>query len=168
MRIWLLYLSVALLLAGCATSGERAATPRFLHQVPAGTLLSLEKPVQFPAGNLRVYFQDGKLYQNAGILGFLGVNRYRAHCALELRQKPAADLELTPRQFRMDKVEWDVTYVMLDTSEFRTQWRLSGGDPVPYAFVCHKAGHAAYEPPLSLEEIDQVVGEYFRLQSGAN
>ncbi|GAB4294105.1 MAG: hypothetical protein Kow0096_10080 [Thiohalomonadaceae bacterium] len=168
MRIWRLTLSVLLLLAGCATSGERAATLRFLHQVPAGTLLSLERTVQFPAGSLRVYFQDGKLYQNAGILGFLGVNRYRAYCALELRQKPAADLELTPRQFRMDKVEWDVTYVGLDTSEFRTQWRLSGGDPAPYAFACYKTGNAAYEAPLSLKEIDRVVGEYFRLQSRAD
>lgn len=165
---WLMCLSVVLLLAGCAVPGDRAAAPRFLHQVPGGTLLSLERPVQFIAGSLRVYFQDGKSYQNAGTLGFLGVNRYRAYCALELQQKPAADLELTPRQFRMDKVAWDVTYVMMDTSEFRTHWRLSGGDPAPYAFVCYKTGNAAYESPLSLEEIDLVVGDYFRLRSHTN
>jgi hypothetical protein len=162
MRTWLLL--CPLLLSGCATTASDHP-PRFLHQVPAGTLLSLERPLQFRAGVLRVYFQDGQIHRGFGFFGSDGINRYRAYCALELQQKPDADLELTPREFRLAHVTWDVTYVMNDTSEFRTQWRLDGSDePQAYAFVCYKNANAAHEPPLSLEEIDQVVGDYFRLK----
>lgn len=163
MRTWLRLLPLSLLLAGCAGMATQE-TPRFLHEVPAGTLLSLERPVQFRAGVLRVYFQDGQLHHGFGFFGYKGVNRYRAHCALELNRKPDADFDLTPREFRLARVLWDVTYLMMDTSEFRTQWRLGGGgEPQAYAFVCYKTGNAAYESPLSLEEIDHVVGDYFRL-----
>jgi hypothetical protein len=162
MRIRLLLLS--LLLAGCAGTGIDHA-PRYLHQVPAGTLLSLERPVQFLPGVLRVYFQDGQIHRGFGFFGSDGINRYRAYCALELQQKPTAALELSPREFRLAHVTRDVTYVMNDTSEFRTQWRLAGTDePQAYAFVCYKSANAAHEPPLSLEEIDQVVGDFFRLK----
>lgn len=165
MRIWLPLLLLPSLLTGCAGPTERQ-TPRFLHQVPAGTVLALERELTFKAGEIRVYFQDGQLHQRFGFFGRGGVNRYRAHCMLELKQAPDTALNLSPRDFQLRSVRWDVTYLMMDTSEFRTQWRLTdGGEPSVHAFTCIKTGNAAYEPHLTLEEIDRVVGNYFRLKA---
>lgn len=163
MRVCLPLLSLPLLLAACATSGER--TPRFLHEVPAGTVLALERPVPFAAGQWRAYFQDGRLYSGYGIFGRGGVNRYRAHCILELSREPDADRTLSVREYRLAAVRWDVTYLAMDDSEFRTQWRLAGGgEPQAHSFACYKIGNAAFERHLTLEEIDRVVGDYFRLK----
>jgi hypothetical protein len=164
MRIFLSLLT-SLLLAGCAATAPQQ-TPRYLHQVPVGTLLSLERSLAFQDGATRVYLQDGQVHKGFGFFGYGGVNRYRAHCMLELAHRPTADLTLSPREFRLATVRWDVTYQQSDTSEFRTEWRLTdGGEPRVHAFTCIKAGNAAYEPPLTLQEIDQVVGDYFRLKS---
>lgn len=164
MRLCLLILT--LLLTACAGGPERPA-PQFLHQVPAGTRLSLERPLPFKDGSLRVFLQDGQLYYGYGFFGRGGVSIYRAYCMLELKDKPSGDMTLTPREFRLGAVSWDVTYSIRDMSDFRTEWRLDGGgEPRIHAFVCRKTGNAAYEPPLTLEEIDRVVGDYFRLKPG--
>lgn len=164
MRVWRLILPLFLLLAGCAGPASQPA-PRFLHEVPVGTLLSLERQLPFKAGTIRVYLQDGRLHQGFGFFGHGGVNRYRPYCMLELNQKPASDLVLEAREYRMEAVRWDITYQMMDTSEFRTEWRLSGGgEPQAYAFTCFKADNAAFESHLTLQEIDHAVGEYFRLK----
>ncbi len=163
MRIWLLILP--LLVAGCAATDQHRP-PRFLHQVPPGTLLAVERPLHFKAGSLRVYLQDGQLYYGYGFFGRGGVSIYRPYCMLELKQKPSGDLTLPVREFRLDSVRWDVTYQIRDISEFRTEWRLEGGgEPRIHAFVCVKTGNAAHEPHLTLDEIDDVVGDYFRLKA---
>jgi len=165
MRPWLLFFPFSLLLAACAGTPAQHA-PRYLHEVPAGTLLALERPLPFKAGNIRVYLQDGQVHHGFGFFGHGGVNRYRTHCLLELRRKPPADFSLEAREYRLEAVHWDVTYLMLDTSEFRTEWRLGGGgEPQAYAFTCFKTGNAAFEAPLSLPEIDHAVGDYFRLKA---
>ncbi len=161
----LLILILILLLTGCAGTAERQ-TPHYIHEVSPGTLLSLERSLPFKAGSLRVFLQDGQVHHGFGFFGHGGVNRYRAHCVLELKQKTVADMELVAREYRLTAVQWDVTYLMLDSSEFRTEWRLSGGgEPAAHAFVCRKIGNAAYERHLTLEEIDHVVGDYFRLKA---
>lgn len=166
MRYLLPILPIALLLTGCAGTAT-LHTPHFLHQVPAGTLLALERPLHFKAGTIRVYLQDGQPYHSHGFFGYSGINRYRVHCMLELRHKPSTDFTLSARDYRLDAVRWETTYLMADTSEFRTEWRLSGGgEPQAYTFTCSKADNAAFEPHLTLEEIDHAVGDYFRLKHG--
>lgn len=167
MRTWLLLFPLSLLLVACAGTAPQQA-PRFLHEVPVGTLLSLERALPFKAGVIRVYFQDGQVHHGFGFFGHGGVNRYRTHCMLELSHKPSTDFSLAPREYRLDTVRWDVTYLMLDTSEFRTEWRLSGGgEPQAHAFTCFKTGNAAFEPHLTLQEIDHAVGDYLRLKAAA-
>ncbi|MFA5627273.1 MAG: hypothetical protein WCX90_01225 [Thiohalomonadaceae bacterium] len=150
-------------LTGCAITDTSTKTPVFLHEVPAGTLLALERTVNFAPDSMRVYFQNGEVYSQPGILILQGVNRYRPYCVLVLRDKSATERKLTPRQYRLDRVNWDVSYMVMDVSEFRTEWLITGEDPEPHSFVCYKRGNAAYEQALSLKEIDRTVGSYFKL-----
>jgi len=137
----------------------------FLHQVPAGTRLSLEKKIVFPPDSARAYFQNGEIFSQSGLTLFHGINPYRPYCILTLREAATEEFALSPRRFHMQSVNRDVSYEAMDTSIFRTQWMLRGGKPEPHAFTCYKKGSAAYERPLSLREIDRAVGGWFRLQS---
>lgn len=161
MRFLLILLS--LLLTACATTVQ---TPIYLYQVPRGTVLSLERPLTFKAGTTSVYLQDGKLFSQMAIVwNYGGVNRYLPYCALELRRKVGQTQTLSPRKFVITGVKWDSTFEnMFDLSMFRTQWRLSGGgEPQALTFTCYRMGTASHDSPIRLDEVDGIVGDYFRL-----
>ena len=151
-----------LLLTACATTGP---TPRFLHEVPKGTVLSLERPLPFRANSVRVYLQNGKVYPRLAILmNYGGANQYQPYCALELQRAPASALTLSPRKFVIVNADWDTTYEFFDKSIFRTRWRLSsGGTPQALYFTCYRLGSESHDTPIRLEEVDSIVGDYFRL-----
>lgn len=151
------------ILAGCATSPGQ---PRYLHEVPLGTILSLEKELPFEADSVRVYLQGGKVYaRRALILSYGGASVYQPLCTLELREKLASTLSLSPREYTIEAVKREATYQSFGTSEFRTQWRLNGGgEPQALYFTCYRLGREATDPPITLEEIDRAVGGYFRLK----
>jgi len=166
MRSSIIAIICATTLVACAA---RVDKPRYLHEVPMGTLLSLERELPFEADSLRVYLQDGKVYtRRALILDYGGASNYKPLCTLELREKLDTALTLTPRDYSIVGVKRDTTYQSFGISEFRTQWRLSGGE-VPQAlyFTCFRLGREASEPPITLEEIDRAVGGYFRLKPAA-
>lgn len=165
MPIRLLSSAILFFLVACTNPHTRESLPKDLHDIPAGTTLSLEKTLHFAKGSLRVFFQDGEPHAGQGLTLLQGINRYRPHCVLELRTAPQDGQTLSPRTFNMERVKREVTYEDIDISIFSTVWMLSGGEPKPHSFACFKAGNAAYEKPLTLREIDRVVGSYFQLMA---
>jgi len=160
MRI--LPLGLMLLLTACAATGP---TPGFLHTVPKGTLLSLERPLPFKANSARVYLQNGKVYPRlAVVMGYGGANRYQPYCTLELQHISTSALTLSPRKFVIVATNWDTTYEFFDKSMFRTRWRLSGGgSPQALYFACYRLGSESHDTAIRLNEVDSIVGDYFRL-----
>lgn len=158
----LLPLLSLLFLAACAATAQR---PQYLHDVPEGTVLSLERPLPFQADSLHVYLQNGKVYpQLAVIMDHGGANRSLPYCTLELRDKPTSALTLTPRQYVITGVTWDSTYTFFGNSLYRTRWQLSGGgQPAAMYFTCYRLDSASQGVPIKLTEVDSIVGDYFRL-----
>lgn len=156
-----------LAMVGCASKGTApgSSAPLFLHEVPVGMHLSLERSVKFEPGSLRIYLQNGEVHHGFGFFGRGGVDRYRTYCTLVLGDSLKETDTLTPREFTIESFQQDTTYLLNELSEFRTEWRLSSeNSPKPWAFTCYKVGNAAYEGPIKMREIDVVVGDYLRIK----
>jgi len=85
----------ALFLSACATAtpgGSPAETsPDFL--VPVGSTLVLHQPLQIPAWQDQVYFQDGQT------MSWRGVNIYIPYCTLKMQTKKETAQSIRPDTF---------------------------------------------------------------------
>lgn len=165
-KLTLIIVGVAMLV-GCADAGTHQV-PRYLHEVPTGTHLTLAKPLPFEPKSLRIFLQDGKVANDLGFFGFKGIDTYRPYCRFELAQKAAEARTVEPQEYVMDSVSWESMPGEFNMAHFRTQWRLSGGNPPAWAFTCYKNDSGATGQPLTLEDVDHVVGGYFRLAPGSS
>lgn len=86
-------LCLAALLAGCQALQENAAAYRRAHDVPPGSTLELQRPLEIPARRRNVYIQNGELAT------YWHVNQYYPYCELILRHSSDAARTLQPGEF---------------------------------------------------------------------
>jgi hypothetical protein len=99
------------LLFGCQAGGVRstAGAPYDLNLV--GAQLLIEQPLTVPAGQARVFLQDG------GVVGERGLGRgrydlYRPHCALEIDSVDHNGHTVPPGSFQITRVERNIVSVV--------------------------------------------------------
>ncbi|MBI5061943.1 MAG: hypothetical protein HZB87_00285 [Desulfatitalea sp.] len=96
---FLSWLVALMFLAACQSAPNRTQpdenSPHFL--VPTGTTLVLHQPLQVPAWQDQVYFQDGKT------MSWRGVNIYLPYCTLKLAAKKDAEQGIRPDRFVVTK-----------------------------------------------------------------
>lgn len=151
MRIHAIMLS-ALLLAGCQTSATTDVNSIWFKIRP-GSQLVLNRPVEIPAGEAHVDFQNGQLTG--------GVDEYTVNCRLVVEN-------LGPHTVRPD------TFLITDASDSR-EWisqpsimrfykvlRLqSAQQPKVLKLVCQDWDGPMLGRPVSVGEIEKAVGDYF-------
>lgn len=75
---------IALLVAGCTMTGGHDRAARTL---PAGSTVTVHRPIDLPAGDARVYIQDGRAAR------WHDLDHFEAYCSFGLRKR-AGDAEL--------------------------------------------------------------------------
>lgn len=93
MRIRLFVLAAAAALGACQTDRYQGNENSPFYPVPAGSRFTVNKELPVPAGQLRVFVQNGKVLTNAG------VEHLYPYCNVELR-----DLSDGPRTIQPDEL----------------------------------------------------------------
>ena len=92
-------LALIVWLAGCPSAYVNGlpneGSPYF--QLPVGSELLLEQPVQVPAGRNQLYFQNGRT------MDWQHVNIYLPHCALKVAAKQESPRSIQPDRFVVGK-----------------------------------------------------------------
>ena len=98
MRVVALLLMTVVLVAGCQTPQPRDPDSPYFAP-PAGSRLTLEKPVEVPAGDAAVHIQAGR------VMHYNDLDRYEPHCKFELRTVAAEARTVRPDTFVVERVE---------------------------------------------------------------
>ncbi|MGD8429548.1 MAG: hypothetical protein PVH31_04000 [Ectothiorhodospiraceae bacterium] len=168
-RMFLLATGTALA-TGCATLVGPAP-----HTVPEGSRLTLEQPIELPAGRFSIWIQNSRYDMRS-------VNEYKPFCALKGTADAAgsygpAELRITQVNYRYDghtstPGSWQVASLTQfntgDTSEltmFQTWMQVSADGPSPIAeVVCSRRDYASRGRFVSVEDIRRTLAPYFSLE----
>lgn len=96
----LLLMLLPLLLGACAQQAVVSDDPDYAYNLPpVGSTLVLKKQVTVPAGEVRIFLQQGELFRKADF------DRYEPSCSLELRKLADVPRTIEPEQFIITKVQ---------------------------------------------------------------
>lgn len=109
-------LPTAAMLVGCQGSGNLRTSPYIgFDAYLEGMQLIVERPLEIPAGQARLFFQDrGPV--DPGSLARGRYDLYRPHCALEIDSVDHAGFAIQPGRFLVTRVERSVVSVVLLSS----------------------------------------------------
>jgi hypothetical protein len=136
--ISILWIASALLLAGCSLAPVRGqpdeGSPDFLVQ--AGAVFALHQPLQVPAWQDQIYFQDGQT------MSWRGVNIYIPHCTLKLATKKETSQTIPAGTFIVKKSYTELFFMQVQAPARPKGIQLAAaawGAAAPIDFETHEA-----------------------------
>ena len=173
----LLGVSALLLLAGCDYIAETSRTYHLQHDIPDGSVLVVEQPLQVAPGRRDIYIQYGRVQP------FGGIDRFYPHCEIVLRHLSDDARVLSPGRYEIFSAGPYVDrYTLGPTATQLTSLGL-GGDPPPYPqlyatrmklrgpagsdvdeMICGELFEPAEARYPGIDDIRAVLGELARLQ----
>lgn len=93
--------ALLLLLSGCQSLATRDEDSPF-YKVPAGSTLTLNQTITIPAGEVKVYFQDGRLSS--------AVNQLDPFCEFEVYDLKDIPQVVAPDTFQIYQTSWERGY----------------------------------------------------------
>lgn len=165
---------IAVVLTACTTDTSYYAKPEDnpAYLPATGTTLSLHQPLTIAADKAGVYIQNGKLTE------FNQIQRYSAHCRIEVYKFSNNSQVIQPDTFTILKISQQQS--MLDSSPLRKVNRYDGGvaflyystdfylssfkQPNVYRLICGHWLLAKEGGYLSLTEIRSTLGQIITFQ----
>ena len=178
---------LAIMLGACHTASYYEGNENSpFYLVPAGSTLTLTRPLTVPADQVAVFLQGGEIVTSGRI------NQYYPHCKFELRHRRDAAQNVQADSFAITKVVQEVGHsVALDDlrlartsvgvgiginvgggwddggslQAFSTRLRLqSANQPEVFRLSCGQAALLHEGQHVSIKEMRQALGEIFSLQ----
>jgi hypothetical protein len=162
----------ATLLAGCQSWSQPNPNSSFFRP-PAGSTLTLTRPITIPADKLAVYVQDGTLERDAQI------NHYRPYCKFELRTRAPDARQVEPDTFTIERTRQDIPLAMRDSNLvpvgmdgdgmkyfiYETILDLrSTRQPEVSRLTCTQWQYPPFMQHVTINEMRQALGDLFRLR----
>lgn len=161
-------------LLGCQVEPPRDVDSPY-YRVPAGSTLTLNKPLEIPAGEAAVYIQDGK------ITSYWSANKYKGHCKFEMWNIVEQGRIVQPDRFEIRKVRRDREYVQSRPQPVLTSEDGNEGGPFVeigktllylhspiqpdvYLMTCQRWDDFTDPVPMSIRDIRDTLGERFTLK----
>ncbi|MCU7845682.1 MAG: hypothetical protein KZQ93_17770 [Candidatus Thiodiazotropha sp. (ex Monitilora ramsayi)] len=167
-----------LVLTACSQQYLARDDPAYPYNLPpVGSTIVLKQTVTVPAGETRIFLQDGVLKRKSDF------DRYKANCSLELRKLEERAREIEPDSFMITEVQRVMEQVVQkevpDTGFMRVGFDNSGKPMVVRGYhlwlgsekqpgVMRMTCRGAFDDinradPPSLEEVRQALGELAEL-----
>ena len=169
----LLFALLLLSLAACQSIRENQARWHRTHDVPAGSMVSLERAVAFPADRANVYIQDGQ------VRPYGSVDLYSPHCELIVRDDISHARTVAPDTFEIYRSVQEINPIYgMQTSgsatfpgagESRamfqtTMYLRSKRQPHVYQLVCGHWVYASSDDYLTVAQIRAALGKLMVLR----
>ena len=161
---------VFVVLIGCQIAHPRGGF--YSSPLQPGDQVEVLKDIPVPAGEARVYLQQGKL------TSYGGTNQYARFCYFRLRDPLPAEQHVKPGMFTVDSVWLDETTVGLErpirvasallvfaegwsTMAYQFHMPLASDDQSGVKLVCSGAfDNPAVAAPIRLPEVREALGDY--------
>jgi len=161
-------------LCGCQLEPTRDIDSPY-YQVPAGSTLVLNSPLEIPGGEASVYIQDGE------VTSYWSANKYEGHCKFEMWSIVERRRVVEPDRFAVQRVEREREYVQAPPGRLLTSEDGSGGGPFVeigktlmylespgqpdvYRMTCQRWNDFTDPVPMSIREIRDTLGDRFSLE----
>ena len=169
----LLFAVLLLSLAACQSIRENQARWHRTHDVPAGSMVSLERAVAFPADRANVYIQDGQ------VRPYGSVDLYSPHCELIVRADISHARTVAPDTFEIYRSVQEINPIygmqtsgsasFPGTGESRamfqtTMYLRSKRQPHVHKLVCGHWVYASSDDYLTVAQIRAVLGKLMVLR----
>jgi hypothetical protein len=145
------------------------------YQVPVGSTLVLNEPLEIPSGEAGVYVQGGE------VKSYWSVNKYEGHCKFEMWNIVERRRVVKPDRFAVQKVGRDREYVQARPGLRYASEDGSGGGPFVeigktllylhsptqpnvYRMTCQRWDDFTDPVPMSIRDIRKALGKRFSLE----
>lgn len=161
-------------LLGCQFTPPRDIDSPY-YQVPAGSTLVLNAPLEIPSGEASVYIQDGE------VTSYWSADKYEGHCKFEMWSIVDRPRMIEPDRFEVHKVRREREYV--DSGPERVLASEDGGEGGPfveigktlmylrsaaqpdvYRMTCQRWDDFVDPVPMSIRDIRRTLGDRFSLE----